>query len=114
MTQADCLFCRIVSGEVPSDRVAETEISLAFRDINPVAPQHVLVVPKRHVADSLADLDDPVILADMTQLVREIARGDELAGGWRLVTNIGADGGQTVPHLHLHLLGGRKMKWPPG
>lgn len=114
MTQADCLFCRIVSGEIPSDRVAETEISLAFRDINPVAPQHVLVVPKRHVADSLADLDDPVILADMTQLVRKIALGDEFAGGWRLVTNIGADGGQTVPHLHLHLLGGRKMKWPPG
>lgn len=114
MTQADCLFCRIVSGEILSDRVAETEISLAFRDINPVAPQHVLVVPKRHVADSLADLDDPVILADMTQLARKIARGDEFAGGWRLVTNIGADGGQTVPHLHLHLLGGRKMKWPPG
>jgi histidine triad (HIT) family protein len=114
MTQADCLFCRIVSGEIPSDRVAETEISLAFRDINPVAPQHMLVVPKRHVADSLADLDDPVILADLTQLVRKIARRDEFAGGWRLVTNIGADGGQTVPHLHLHLLGGRKMKWPPG
>ena len=114
MTQADCLFCRIVTGEIPSNRVAETEISLAFRDINPVAPQHVLVIPKRHVADSLADLDDPWVLADLVQLAREVAHGDEFAGGWRLVTNIGADGGQTVPHLHLHLLGGRKMKWPPG
>jgi histidine triad (HIT) family protein len=114
MTQADCLFCRIVSGEIPSSQVAETEISLAFRDINPVAPQHVLVIPKRHVADSLADLDDPWALADLVQLAREVAKGDEFVGGWRLVTNIGTDGGQTVPHLHLHLLGGRKMKWPPG
>lgn len=114
MTQADCLFCRIVAGEIPSNRVAETEISLAFRDINPVAPQHVLVIPKPHVADSLADLDDPWVLADLVQLAREVAKGDEFAGGWRLVTNIGTDGGQTVPHLHLHLLGGRKMKWPPG
>jgi histidine triad (HIT) family protein len=62
----------------------------------------------------MADLDDPWVLADLVQLAREVAKGDEFAGGWRLVTNIGADGGQTVPHLHLHLLGGRMMKWPPG
>jgi len=114
MTPADCLFCRIVAGEIPSDRVAETEVSLAFRDINPVAPQHVLIIPKKHVADSLADLDDPWALADLVQLAREVAKADEFKEGWRLVSNIGSDGGQTVPHLHFHLLGGRKMKWPPG
>jgi histidine triad (HIT) family protein len=111
---AGCLFCRIVSGEIPSQKVAETELSLAFRDVNPAAPQHLLVIPKRHTADSLADLEDFQALDDMIQLAQTIAAGPEFAQGWRLVTNVGPDGGQSVFHLHLHLLGGRRMAWPPG
>jgi histidine triad (HIT) family protein len=114
MSSVDCLFCRVASGETPSSRVAESELCLAFRDINPAAPLHVLVIPKGHVADSLAQLEDNEVLTDMMRLVREVARNEELEAGWRLVTNVGADGGQTIPHLHFHLLGGRRMSWPPG
>jgi histidine triad (HIT) family protein len=111
-----CLFCRIVAGEIPSTRVAEDDMVLAIRDIAPRAPTHVLVMPKEHIA-SAADLTD----ADATLLGRifaeaaEIARAEGLAeGGYRIVTNIGAWGGQTVDHLHFHLMGGRAFTWPPG
>lgn len=114
MTSVDCLFCRIASGKIPSSRVAESEFCLAFRDINPAAPQHVLVIPKGHVADSLAQLEDNEVLTDMMKLIRQVAKVEGLEAGWRLVTNVGDDGGQTIHHLHFHLLGGRRMSWPPG
>lgn len=110
----DCLFCRIVVGDVPSERVAETDTVLAFRDINPAAPQHILLIPKDHIADSLGDLEQPEVTADIVALARQIAAGAEFEGGWRLVTNVGPNAGQSVFHLHFHLLGGRQMSWPPG
>jgi len=112
----DCLFCRIAAGAIPSDRVAETEHVLAFRDIQPQAPTHVLLIPKTHVADSAAAIgpEHAALLAELFELAAKIAREEGLARGWRLVTNVGDEGGQSVHHLHLHLLGGRPMQWPPG
>jgi len=112
---ADCLFCRIVGGEIPSDRVYEDEQVIGFRDIHPQAPTHVLVVPRRHVpdVDSLDD-DDAGLLSAMFAAVRRVAEREGLAKGYRVVTNVGAESGQSVFHLHLHLLGGRRMGWPPG
>jgi histidine triad (HIT) family protein len=111
----DCLFCRIVAGEVPSDRVHEDEEVIAFRDINPKAPVHLLVIPRRHVTDAhaLTDADGP-LLARLFAVVRAVAQGEGLVNGYRVVTNVGEEAGQTVFHLHLHLLGGRPMGWPPG
>jgi histidine triad (HIT) family protein len=113
---ADCLFCKIVSGAIPSDRVAETDRVLAFRDINPAAPTHVLLIPKEHVADSAAELkvEHSDLLGELFELAALIADEEALDGGWRLVTNVGAGAGQTVFHLHVHLLGGRPLGWPPG
>ena len=111
---ADCLFCKIIRGEIPAKLVAETEDCIAFRDINPQAPVHVLVVPRRHVA-SLDELRDAELLGKIGLLAAEIARSEGIAvSGYRTIINHGSDGGQSVAHLHLHLLGGRKMKWPPG
>jgi histidine triad (HIT) family protein len=112
---ADCLFCRIVAGEIPSTRVHDDDLVLAIRDISPQAPTHVLVMPRQHVA-SVADLteEDGPLLSRLVSVASRIAREEGLDGGWRLVANVGADGGQTVDHLHLHLLGGRQMHWPPG
>lgn len=113
---ADCLFCRIVRGELPAHRVAETDRVFAFRDIDPQAPTHVLLIPKQHLAGSAADLgsEHADLLAELFGLAAKIARDEGLEQGWRLVTNVGPHAGQTVPHLHLHLLGGRPMHWPPG
>jgi histidine triad (HIT) family protein len=109
-----CLFCRIARGEVPAKLVAETEQCVAFRDINPQAPVHVLVIPREHVA-SLNDAGDPALVGRLALLAAEIARREGIAGsGYRTVINTNADAGQTVFHIHLHLLGGRPMKWPPG
>lgn len=109
-----CLFCRIVRREIPATIVAETEDCLAFRDINPQAPVHVLVVPKRHVG-SLNEADDPAMIGRMALLAKDIAKKEGVAvGGYREVINTNADAGQTVFHIHLHLLGGRAMSWPPG
>ena len=116
----DCLFCKVVAGEIPSTKVIETESVLAFRDINPGAPQHVLVIPKDHVGDSVADLDmgDPGVArtwADLLAVVQQVsATSPEFADGWRLVTNVGENGGQSVFHLHVHVLAGRRLTWPPG
>jgi histidine triad (HIT) family protein len=110
----DCLFCRIVRGEIPATLVAETEDCVAFRDINPQAPVHVLVIPRRHVP-SLDALTDPELLGKVGLFAAEIARREGVAAsGYRAVINTGEDAGQSVAHLHLHLLGGRKLKWPPG
>ncbi len=112
---ADCLFCRMASGEIPVAKVHEDEMVFAIRDINPQAPTHVLVMPLAHVASAaaLTEADAP-LLARLFAVAAEIAARDGLDGGWRLVSNVGPDGGQTVQHLHLHLLGGRRMGWPPG
>ena len=111
---ADCLFCRIVRKEIPAQIVAETEECLAFRDINPQAPTHVLVIPKVHL-DSLIKISDPLIVGRMALLAAELAKTLRVAdAGYRLVINTGEDGGQTVHHLHAHLLAGRAMHWPPG
>lgn len=115
MTASDsCLFCRIARREIPSSIVWEDETALAFRDIDPKAPTHVLVIPKRHVA-SLNEATDAAMLGHLMLAAREIAEGEGLAeAGYRTVMNTGADAGQSVAHVHLHLLGGRRMKWPPG
>ena len=113
----DCLFCRIASGEVPAQKIFEDQSVIAFRDIHPQAPVHILVTPKKHLA-SLADLDvngqDEALLGHLLAIIQQIAYAEKLARGYRTVINTGADGGQTVDHLHLHLLGGRAMEWPPG
>ena len=113
-TSEDCLFCRIVSGGIPSDVVGETEHSLAFRDIDPAAPTHVLVVPRRHVPD-LAGLATASAeeLADIVQLAAQVASADALPG-YRLVANTGQAAQQSVFHAHLHVIGGRTLSWPPG
>jgi histidine triad (HIT) family protein len=113
---ADCLFCRIVAGEVPSTRVHEDDLVIAFRDIAPRAPTHILVIPRRHVASAadLTEADGP-LLGRLFAVAAEIARDQGIAeGGYRIVTNVGRWGGQTVDHLHLHLMGGRPFVWPPG
>ncbi|MBI5711585.1 MAG: histidine triad nucleotide-binding protein [Candidatus Eisenbacteria bacterium] len=112
----DCIFCRVVEGKAPAKRVAETEHVLAFRDIAPQAPTHVLLIPKRRVAESAAHVrdDHAVMLAELFALAARIAHEEGLTRGWRLVTNVGPEAGQSVHHLHFHLLGGRPMRWPPG
>jgi histidine triad (HIT) family protein len=112
----DCLFCKMVSGEIAPDKVFEDDDVLAFRDINPQAPTHVLVVPKRHVA-TLNDLDHESagLVGKMVLAAAEVARHEGFAEqGYRTIMNCNADGGQTVFHIHLHLLGGRVLGWPPG
>lgn len=110
----DCLFCRIVRREIPASIVSENEFCVAFRDINAQAPTHILVIPKEHVA-SLNDVKDPAVVARLFSMAGEIATSEGFAAaGYRAVINTNDDGGQTVHHLHLHLLAGRRMKWPPG
>ena len=116
MTDPSCLFCKIVAGEIPSDKVHEDELVYAFDDINPVAPVHQLVVPKRHIP-SAADLreEDGELLGRIFSVAAALAGEAGLPGsGYRVVTNVGADAGQSVDHLHFHLIGGRVMTWPPG
>jgi histidine triad (HIT) family protein len=113
---ADCLFCRIVAGDVPAQRVAETARALAFRDINPQAPTHVLVIPKDHYPDlsALAATGDG-LLDEVAALAHKVAEDDGVSEtGYRVVFNTGAGAGQTVFHAHAHVLGGRKLTWPPG
>ena len=114
---ANCLFCKIANGEIPSNFVYEDERVIAFRDINPQAPQHVLIVPRKHIA-SINDFqnDDKElaahILVDVVPKLAKELKIDE--SGYRVVINTGDEGGQTVHHLHVHLIGGRSMQWPPG
>jgi histidine triad (HIT) family protein len=109
-----CLFCRIVRREIPATLVAETEDCVAFRDINPQAPVHVLVVPRQHVS-SLNEAPDAQLVGRLALVAAEIAQKEGIAAsGYRTVINTNADAGQTVFHIHLHLLGGRRLGWPPG
>ena len=111
----NCLFCRIVAGSIPAKLLYQDDQSLAFADINPQAPTHLLVIPKLHLS-SLAEAveEHTALLGHLVSVATDLARSQELAKGYRLVVNTGDDGGQTVHHLHLHLLGGRHMHWPPG
>ena len=110
-----CLFCRIVAGEVPATVVHDGPRTLGFRDLNPQAPTHVLVIPKDHHANA-AELAaaDPAYAGEVLAAAAEVARQEGLDGGYRLVTNTGGDAGQSVDHLHIHVLGGRSLSWPPG
>ena len=113
---AECLFCAIVAGEIPATTVLETDRILAFRDINPQAPTHVLVIPKTHYPDVAAlAAADAALLGEVIDGVQQVAAADGVAEtGYRVVFNTGAEAGQTVPHVHAHLLGGRSLTWPPG
>ena len=112
---SDCLFCKIANKDLPAEIVRETDDVVAFKDINPAAPTHVLVIPKRHIT-SAQDLtaSDGDLLGQLFGTMAEIARESGLESGHRIVTNIGPDAGQSVHHLHFHLLGGRQQSWPPG
>lgn len=114
-TVTDCLFCRIATGELSTEVVAESELSLAFRDLDPQAPTHVLVIPRRHspTLPELAD-DHPESAVDVLRLARRVALDEGLAAGYRLVCNNGAGAQQSVFHAHVHVLGGRALSWPPG
>ena len=115
-----CLFCKIIEGEIPSTAVYQDELVYAFADINPKAPVHVLIVPREHIGSlSEAGLDNTdaakrALLGHLLCVAAKIARKKELGNGYRVVVNTGPDGGQTVDHLHLHLMGGRGLTWPPG
>jgi histidine triad (HIT) family protein len=112
---AECLFCKIVAGVIPADIVLETDATLAFRDIEPQAPTHVLVIPRTHQPDAAALASaEPQVLVEMVQSAAKVAEQDGLGDGYRLVFNTGPAAHQTVFHAHLHVLGGRSMGWPPG
>jgi histidine triad (HIT) family protein len=110
-----CLFCKILEGVIPSTPVYQDEFSYAFADIHPMAPIHILIVPRRHIA-SMAETtqDDRSLVGHLHWVASELARTMKLDDGYRIVVNTGSEGGQTVDHLHLHLLGGRQLTWPPG
>ena len=112
---SDCLFCRIVAGEIPATIVHETDRVLAFRDIAPQAPVHVVVIPKEHWADvAVLAANDRDLAGELLDEVTQVAADEGLGDGFRIVFNTGPDGGQTVEHVHAHLLGGRGLGWPPG
>ncbi len=111
----DCLFCKIASKELDADVVSESDRVLAFDDINPAASTHVLVIPKEHIASaSELGADHADLLAELFATIARLASERSLDGGYRVVTNVGPDAGQSVHHLHFHLIGGRTMDWPPG
>lgn len=106
----DCLFCKIINGEIPSEKVYESETILAFKDINPQAPVHILVIPKMHIESLNGINEDNIgVVADIMLVVKQLAEEFNLQNGYRVVTNIGDNGGQTVHHLHFHILGGEKL-----
>lgn len=112
----NCVFCKIVKGEIPSNKVYEDDKILSFKDLNPEAPVHVLIIPKKHIS-SLSEVNDEDaeiiahIFKTVPKLVKELGIDE---GGYRIISNCGEDGGQSVPHVHFHLLGGRSLNWPPG
>jgi histidine triad (HIT) family protein len=115
-TASDCLFCKIARREIEADVVHETDGVVAFRDIRPQAPTHILLIPKDHVESAATVTDEHgELLAEIVQAAAHLAKAEGIDGsGWRLVTNVGPNAGQSVFHLHFHLLGGRPMSWPPG
>jgi histidine triad (HIT) family protein len=114
-TYSDCLFCKVGNEQVPADIVHATDHVVAFRDINPQAPTHILLIPRDHIESAAAVTEDHAdLLLELVQAAAHLAESEGLRSGWRLVTNVGTDAGQSVQHLHFHLLGGRGMGWPPG
>ena len=116
MSDTSCIFCKIAAHEIPTEIVHENDRIVAFRDADPKAPTHILLIPKEHI-ESISDIEDRHggMLADIAQAATHLAKADGIdKSGWRLVTNVGPDAGQSVFHLHVHLLGGRPMQWPPG
>jgi len=113
---SDCLFCRIAAGELPADKVHEDDDVVAFRDLHPQAPTHILIIPRKHVASlSAADAEDAALLGRVLLTARDLASREGIdADGYRVVNNCGSGAGQTVFHIHFHLLGGRGFRWPPG
>ena len=111
----DCVFCKIAKGEIPSKKAYEDDRVLAFYDLDPQAPVHILIIPKEHIS-SAAEItsENSGIVAHIFEVAAKLAEENQLTEGFRVVTNVCKDGGQSVPHLHFHLLGGRSMKWPPG
>ena len=111
----DCLFCKIINGDIPCSKVYEDDLVLAFNDIDPQAPVHFLVIPKKHIK-SVDEIDstNSAIIAHIFEVISKLAKELNLANGYRVVTNCGEDGGQSVGHLHFHILGKRSLKWPPG
>lgn len=116
MLDSNCIFCRIIAGQIPSNKVYEDDQALAFRDLNPQAPTHILLIPKKHIASlSEASAEDQALLGHLMCAAPRIARQEGIAdNGFRVVVNNGADAGQSVEHIHLHVMGGRPMSWPPG
>ncbi|MBE6804920.1 MAG: histidine triad nucleotide-binding protein [Ruminococcaceae bacterium] len=112
---ADCLFCKIVAGEIPSTKIYEDENVYAFADIDPQAPFHAIVIPKQHIT-SAAEIDsnNSALISKIFEAIAKIAKQENLENGFRVVNNCGADGGQTVGHIHFHLLARRNLAWPPG
>lgn len=112
MPQSNCIFCKIANKEIPSEIVYENDFTVAFKDVNPAAPVHILVVPKEHVS-SLNELNDKALAGELLNAVREVTKKFDIKE-YRTVINTGAQAGQTVFHIHLHILSGRPLKWPPG
>jgi histidine triad (HIT) family protein len=111
----DCIFCKIVTGGIPSKKVREDDELVAFFDIEPKAPTHILIIPKKHIASlAHAQAGDAPLLGHLLEAAADIAREQGLSKGYRVVISTGPEGGQTVDHVHIHLLGGRQMHWPPG
>lgn len=111
----DCLFCKIIAGDIPSTKVYEDDVCFAFRDINPQAPTHILVIPKEHIASvNEVNENNEAVVGHIFSVIANIAKEEGLDNGYRVVSNIGEQGQQTVPHLHFHIIGGRDMTWPPG
>ncbi len=111
--QTECLFCKIVAGHIPSTRLVDNQFCIAINDINPQAPTHILVIPKSHF-DDIAACSDAKLLGDLFQQASKLADENGLQKGFRLIVNTGSESGQTIDHLHIHILGGRPMSWPPG
>jgi histidine triad (HIT) family protein len=111
--QPDCVFCKIIAGELPSQKLYDDQSSIAIADLNPQAPTHILVIPKKHMTN-ISECDDASLLGVLFHSARKIAKEASLLRGFRLVVNTGVEGGQIVDHLHIHILGGRAMLWPPG
>lgn len=112
----NCIFCSIIEGKIPSEKVYEDELVLAFKDIQPAAPVHIIIIPKKHIssANELQE-EDSLIIGHIFNVAKKIAQEVNISeGGYRIVNNCGRDGGQSVPHLHFHLIGGRSLTWPPG
>ena len=111
----DCLFCKINAGEIPSTKIYEDDVVYAFADIDPQAPYHAIFIPKEHIGSAAEiTVDNSAVIARIFEAIAHVAKRDGLGKGFRVVTNCGAEAGQSVPHLHFHLLAGREFGWPPG